>query len=59
MKRDIDIQKILASLDSLARNSVNKGLPFNNRTLGEMEAKDLRIHEDLRKGTAKVKVFIK
>lgn len=57
MKRDIDLQKIPAALDAMAKQSVNKGLPFNNRTLNEIEAKDLRIYEDLRKGTARVRIF--
>jgi len=57
MKRDIDLQKIPASLEAGAKQAVNKGLPFHNRTLNEIEAKDLRIYEELRKGTARVKVF--
>ena len=57
MKRDIDLQKIPAALDAMAKQSVNKGLPFNNRTLNEIEAKDMRIYEGLRKGTARVRIF--
>ncbi|MDD5486105.1 MAG: hypothetical protein PHW65_00925 [Dehalococcoidales bacterium] len=57
MKRDIDIQKIPAALDASAKQAVNKGLPFGNRTLNEIEAKDMRIYEDLRKGTAHVKIY--
>ena len=57
MKRDIQLQKIPASLDAGAKQAVNKGLPFHNRTLNEIEAKDLRIYEGLRKGTAKVRIF--
>ena len=57
MKRDIDLQKIPAALDAMAKQSVNKGLPFNNRTLNEIEAKDMRIYKGLRKGTARVRIF--
>lgn len=57
MKRDIELQKIPASLEAGAKKAVNKGLPFNNRTLNEIEGRDMRIYENLRKGTARVKVW--
>jgi hypothetical protein len=58
VKRDIDLLNIPKAMEVMARQSVNSGLPFNNKTLGDIEAKDKRIYEDLRKGTAKVRIFL-
>ena len=57
MKRDIDLLNIKKALEVSAQQSVNKNLPFQSRTLGELEAKDIRIYECIRKGTARVRIF--
>ena len=57
MKRDIDLLNIKKALEVSAQQSVNKNLPFQSRTLGELEAKDIRICEGIRKGTARLRIF--
>lgn len=59
MKRDIDLQKLKTSLEINAKQSINKGLPFDNRTLGEIEARDVKIYTLLRQGTVRIKIWDK
>jgi hypothetical protein len=57
MKRDIDLQRIPTAIGETAKSSVNKGLPIDNKTLSEIEEKDTKLYESLRKGTAKLRIF--
>lgn len=57
MRRDIDLLNIPKALEVMAQQSVNNGLPLSNKTLSGIEAKDKRIYEDIRKGTARVHIF--
>jgi len=55
--RDIDLQKMPKSIGAAATSAVNKGLPFGNTTLGQIENKDAQIYKDFRQGTFRVQVF--
>ncbi len=55
--REIDLQKMPKSINIAAANAVNKGLPYGNKTLGEIENKDLQVFKDFRQGTSNVVVF--
>lgn len=57
MRRDIDLLNIPKAMEVMAQQSVNNGLPLNNKTLNGIEAKDRRIYEELRKGTPRVHIF--
>lgn len=57
MKRDIDLLNIPKAMEVSAQQAVNKGLPLGTTTLKGLEAKDKRLYEDLRKGTARVHIF--
>jgi len=59
MKRDLLLQKYQKSQNVIARKAINKGLPYNNETLGDIELNKLNLEEDLRKGTAHIQVFEK
>ena len=56
-KRDIDIQRVPKALNAGARAAVNRGLPVGNQTLSEIQARELGLAAELRKGTARVRVF--
>ena len=56
-KREIDLQRVPKALNAGARAAVNRGLPLGNQTLSEIQARELGLAAELRKGTARVRVF--
>ena len=56
-KRDIDLQRVPKALNAGARVAINRGLPVGNQTLSEIQARELGLAAELRKGTARVRVF--
>jgi len=58
-KRELQTKRLMTSIKVISNEGINKGLPFNNKTLGGIEVKDLNIYEDLRTGNLKVRIFEK
>ncbi len=56
-KRDITLQRMPEMLSDAAKAKVNRGMPFGNRTLSEMEARELGLAGDLRRGAVAMRVF--
>ncbi len=56
-RREIELAKIPYTLEGIARGSVNRGLPIGNKTLSEIQARELGLSAELRRGAVKVKYY--
>ncbi len=56
-RREIELVNIANTLGNLARASVNRGLPIGNKSLSEIQARELGLSADLRRGAVKVKYY--